>query len=227
MLAAGVRKYLRVNKMRIQGRIDAGDVFPNESFEPALGLRAIKSVARFGGKRMSIIFKLLEQILQSGQGRRLEFFAGIRTAEKNASIVPAGKSETAKAQQNFAGLGNRMNGDSARRQCHDWIKRGAREIEKSLRFAMGNKPSVLISRVVQIDPFEGFANRIALVEFNGQIQSQSGGAMSYVARCSFWQDEAEGVDRAAAVRAARKVQPQQCKRETVFHSVRRLSVGNG
>src|SRR5271169_6165482 len=68
---------------------------------------------------MATIFKLLEQILQSGQGRSREFFSGIGTAEKNASIVPAGKRETAKAQQNFAGLGDRMNGNGTRRQGND------------------------------------------------------------------------------------------------------------
>jgi hypothetical protein len=97
MLPASMRENLRINKTRIKGGIDAGDVFPDERFEPAFRLRAIKYVASLGGERMATIFKLLEQILQSGQGRSCEFFSGIGTAEKNASIVPAGKRKTASA----------------------------------------------------------------------------------------------------------------------------------
>ncbi len=47
------------------------------------------------------------------------------------------------------------------------IKRRARTIEEGLRFAMGNKPGILISGVAQSDFFEGFSNRIALIEFDG------------------------------------------------------------
>jgi len=70
-----------------------------------------------------IFFELLEQILQDGQGRVLEFFARIGAAEINASIVPSGKCQTAKAQQDFARLGDRMNGDSSGRKGNDGIKR--------------------------------------------------------------------------------------------------------
>ena len=106
---------------------------------------------------MTIVFKLLEQILQRGQRRSLEFFPGVGAAEKSASIVPSGKCKTSKAQQNFARLGDRMNGDSSRREGNDGIKRRARTIAEGLRFAMRNKPGILISGVAQIDFFEGFS----------------------------------------------------------------------
>ena len=41
MLAAGVRENLRIDKARIQGSVDARDVFANEGFEPALRLCAV------------------------------------------------------------------------------------------------------------------------------------------------------------------------------------------
>ena len=66
VLPARMRKDLRINKARIQSGIDAGDVLANEGFEPAFRLRAKKSVARFGRERMTVVFKLLEQVFQSG-----------------------------------------------------------------------------------------------------------------------------------------------------------------
>src|ERR1700676_5006879 len=77
MLAAGMREHLRINEARVESRIDASHIFTDESFKPALRLRAIKSVTRFGGDRMAIVFKLLEQVLQRGQGGAIEFFAGV------------------------------------------------------------------------------------------------------------------------------------------------------
>ena len=91
----------------------------------------------------------------------------IGTAEKNASIVPTGKCKTSKAQQNFARLRDRMNGDSSRREGNDWIQCGARKITEGLRFAMGNQPSILIPGTARIDFFESFANWVALVDFEG------------------------------------------------------------
>ena len=96
VLAAGMREHLRINEARVESSIDAGDVFANQSFEPALWLRAIESMARFGGERMAMIFKLLEQILQRWQRRRMEFFAGVGTAKEDAAIVPTSKRETRK-----------------------------------------------------------------------------------------------------------------------------------
>ncbi len=51
--------------------------------------------------------------------------------------------------------------------------------------------------------------------------------MSHVARFSFRENPAKRVDRAAAVRIAHAVQPQERKGEAVFHNVRGLSVWNG
>lgn len=108
MLATGMFKTLRINKARIQGSIDAGDILANEGLEPALRVCAIERVARFCGKRMAMIFKLLEQILQSRQGRRTEFVPGVWTAEEDATIVPTSKRETAKAQPKFPRLRDGM-----------------------------------------------------------------------------------------------------------------------
>ena len=60
-----------------------------------------------------------------------------------------------------------MNGDGTRREGNDGFQSGARKIEERLRFAMGNKPSLLISGMARIDLFQGLANTVALVEFDG------------------------------------------------------------
>ena len=64
VLPAGLREDLRIHKTRVQAGIVADDILTDESFELTLGLRAIESVARFRGKRVTTIFKLLKQILQ-------------------------------------------------------------------------------------------------------------------------------------------------------------------
>jgi hypothetical protein len=49
MLATGIGEDLRIDKARIERRVDAGDVFPNEGLEPTFGLCAIKRMARIAG----------------------------------------------------------------------------------------------------------------------------------------------------------------------------------
>jgi hypothetical protein len=51
--------------------------------------------------------------------------------------------------------------------------------------------------------------------------------MGHVANCTFRQNQAKSADSAAMSRVARAVQPQQRKRKTAFHSVRRFPIGNG
>src|SRR5580704_14912120 len=51
--------------------------------------------------------------------------------------------------------------------------------------------------------------------------------MSHVARGSFRQNEAKRVNRAAAVRVTRAIQPQQREGEAAFCGIRGFSVGNG
>src|SRR5580658_4620285 len=157
----------------------------------------------------------------------MEFFAGIWTTEEDASVVPTGKRETAKAQQDFAGWGDGVNGNGPRGQGNYGIKRGARLIEERLRFAMGNQPGILISGAARIDLFESLANGVALVEFDGEIRTQSGGAVGQMPGAASRQNKAKRVNRATAIRVARTVQPEQGKGEAAFHGIRGLPVGNG
>src|SRR5277367_2066238 len=60
MLAAGVREYLRIDEARVESGIDARHIFADLGFKPALRLRAIKSVARFAGERVTVVFEMLK-----------------------------------------------------------------------------------------------------------------------------------------------------------------------
>jgi hypothetical protein len=225
MLAARLRENPGINKSRIQRGIDARDVFKDQSFEPALGLPAVKRVARFRRERMAIILELLEQVLQSREGRSIQLRAGIGTTEEDAPAVPSGKRETSEAQQDFAGLPDGMTGNGARGQGHDRIERGARQIEECFGFALRNQPGILISGAAWIDLFKGLLQRVALVEFDGEILGQGAGAVGQVPCTTSWQNKAKHMDRATGIRVAYTIEPEQGKGEAAFDALRRLPVG--
>src|SRR5277367_61977 len=122
VLTAGTCKDLRVYKTLVQDSIDAGDIFADKSFKPALCLGAIERVARIGRERMTIEFELLDEFLEGGHRGQGEFFARIRVAEENASIVPACKQQASKTQQNLARLHVRMHCDGTGRERNDRIE---------------------------------------------------------------------------------------------------------
>src|SRR5580704_12926172 len=55
----GARKQLRVDKTLIERRIDARDVATNDGFEPAFGLRTIKSVTGVSRQWMAVKFEIV------------------------------------------------------------------------------------------------------------------------------------------------------------------------
>ena len=66
VLRATAGKYLRINKARIEHRVNARYVLAYDGFEPALRLRAIQRVARVGGQWMAMVLQVEQQALHGG-----------------------------------------------------------------------------------------------------------------------------------------------------------------
>jgi hypothetical protein len=146
VFAASVGKDLGVDEARIESNVYSRGILRNQWLEPALRLCAVKRMARVASKRMAVGFEVAKQILESWPSGRREFFVGIRDAEENAAVLPAGKSQAPKTKPNFAWLRRRMNADGARSDFDDRIDGRSRSIDKSFVLTMSDKPGIQIAR---------------------------------------------------------------------------------
>ncbi len=61
VFAPGVGEDLRIDKARIERRVNASHILANEGLEPALGLNAIERVPRIASDTMAIDFKFMDK----------------------------------------------------------------------------------------------------------------------------------------------------------------------
>ena len=84
-LLASIRRDLRINKTRIERRIQGGHIAPDDGFEPALGLKAKHHLIPKFGFRAAAGYRLLNKPLQ------LVLVAGIELQSRfaNSELDPA------------------------------------------------------------------------------------------------------------------------------------------
>jgi len=97
VFAARFGEYLAVDISRIKRGIDAGDIFSNQRFEPALWLRAIERMTRIIGQRMTIHLEMLHQVYEFLSRAWSKLPPGIVGSEEYPAVFPPGKRQAAKS----------------------------------------------------------------------------------------------------------------------------------
>jgi len=226
VFAAGIGEDLGVDVARIKRGINAGDVLANERFEPALGLGAIKGMTCVAGQRMAVNLEFMEQALKRRMRRGGELFARIHGSEKNAAVIPAGERKAAKAKKDFARWNCRMHGYGLRCRGHDGFESGTSAIEERLRFAVRHEPTRKIAEGARIDFLERIAIGIVLVKLDGEARIKCGKTLRGPAAFTFWKNQTERRNGAAAHGLASSIEPQKRESEAIFHVVRRIALGH-
>src|SRR5207245_3149928 len=103
-----VCKDLGIDKTLIEHGVNAGNIFADYGFQPALRLRAEERMPRVGCQRVPENLEIMEQLLYGGTRTGSELFAGVAGPKKDAAILPAREGEPAKTKPHFTGLGHRM-----------------------------------------------------------------------------------------------------------------------
>src|SRR5258708_31756247 len=119
-------------------------------------------------------------------------------SKENATIVPLGYSQAAKAQPPPRGRYRRMHADGCGRQRNNAIEGTGSPLEQRLRLPPRHDPTIDISRGARIQLFQHFARGVTLVKLQSQSRVQRSDALRHYPSPAFGQNEPQTGDSAAA-----------------------------
>jgi hypothetical protein len=175
---------------------------------------------------MAVNLEVMEQAVKRRMRSGGELFAWIHGAEKNAAISPASERKAAKAKKDFARWNYRMHGNGLRCGGYNGFESGTSAIEERLRFAMRHKPTRKIAEGMRIDFLERIAIGIVLVKLDGEARIKRAKTLRDPAAFTFWKNQTERRNGAAAHRLASAIEPQQRESKAIFHAIRTITLGH-